>query len=127
MKNTLTALIFAFMLGLSGMAMAADNCPNCGMHKGGFVQDLSKIPVSTVKDVQSMPEDSKVALQGNITKHVKKKKYLFNDNTGEIIVEIDGYVWNGQDVAPTDTIMIIGEIDEDNNVNIIEVEQIVKQ
>ena len=85
------------------------------------------MPVSTVQDAQNMNEDVMVVLQGNISKRLKKDKYLFNDNTGEIVVEIEGYAWNGQDVSPTDMVTIVGEIDKNDNVNIVEVDQIMLQ
>ncbi len=121
MKKTLPILAFALALGLSAQSFAGDN------HKkmmGGFKQDASQMPVSTVQAVQSMPDESMVALQGNISKRVKKNKYLFNDNTGEIMVEIDGYAWNGNSVSPTDVVTIIGEVDSEGNVNMVEVDEV---
>ena len=91
---------------------------------GGFKQDTSQMNVSTVQNAQSMPEDTMVMLQGNISKRIKKDKYLFNDNTGEMVVEIEGYAWNGQEVSPTDVITIIGQIDKDDNVTILEVDEV---
>ncbi|MBR2300164.1 MAG: NirD/YgiW/YdeI family stress tolerance protein [Alphaproteobacteria bacterium] len=121
MNKTLSALTIALMMGVSAVAMAGDHGKKM---MGGFKQDLSQMPVSTVQNAQGMAEDTMVVLQGNISKRIKKNKYLFNDNTGEIIVEIEGYAWNGQDVAPTDMITIVGEIDKDDNVNIVEVDQV---
>ena len=108
-------------MGVSVAAMAGDH-PKKMM--GGLKQDMSQMPVSSVQDVQKMPEDTTVAMQGSITKRVKKNKYLFNDNTGEIIVEIEGYAWGGQEVSPTDVVMIVGEIDKDDNINIVEVDEV---
>ncbi|MBR6409245.1 MAG: NirD/YgiW/YdeI family stress tolerance protein [Alphaproteobacteria bacterium] len=124
MNKTLTALTVALMMGLSAAASAGDHGKKT---MGGFKQDLSKMPVSTVQDAQNMNEDVMVVLQGNISKRLKKDKYLFNDNTGEIVVEIEGYAWNGQDVSPTDMVTIVGEIDKNDNVNIVEVDQIMLQ
>ncbi len=124
MNKTLTALTVALMMGLSAAASAGDPGKKT---MGGFKQDLSKMPISTVQDAQNMNEDVMVVLQGNISKRLKKDKYLFNDNTGEIVVEIEGYAWNGQDVSPTDMVTIVGEIDKNDNVNIVEVDQIMLQ
>lgn len=121
MKKTLMLLTTALLMGVSVAAMAGDH-PKKMM--GGLKQDMSQMPVSSVQDVQKMPEDTTVAMQGNITKRVKKNKYLFNDNTGEMIVEIEGYAWNGQEVNPTDVVMIVGEIDKDDNINIVEVDEV---
>ncbi|HCU58762.1 MAG TPA: hypothetical protein DIC64_02140 [Alphaproteobacteria bacterium] len=121
MNKTLSALTIALMMGVSAAAMAGDHGKKM---MGGFKQDVSKMEVSTVQNAQGMAEDTMVVLQGNISKRLKKNKYLFNDNTGEIIVEIEGYTWNGQDVSPQDVVMIVGEIDKDDNVNIVEVDEI---
>ena len=121
MKKTLMLLTTALLMVVSVAAMAGDH-PKKMM--GGLKQDMSQMPVSSVQDVQKMPEDTTVAMQGNITKRVKKNKYLFNDNTGEMIVEIEGYAWNGQEVNPTDVVMIVGEIDKDDNINIVEVDEV---
>ena len=121
MKKILTALAFVAAICLSNASFAGDGGKKM---MGGFKQDLSQMPVSTVQDAQNMPEDTMVVLQGNISKRVKKDKYLFNDNTGEMIVEIEGYAWNGQEVSPTDVVMIVGEIDKDGNVTMLEVDEV---
>ena len=120
MKKTLTAVALVSAMILSATSFAGDHMK----HKGGLKQDISQMPVSTVQGVQNMPEDSMVVLQGNISKRVKKDKYMFNDNTGEMMVEIEGYAWNGQDVAPTDVVTIVGEVDKDGNMTIVEVDEV---
>lgn len=121
MKKTLTALAFISVLCLSVASFAGDGMKK---HMGGLKQDISQMPVSTVQSIQSMPEDTMVVLQGNISKRVKKDKYMFNDNTGEMMIEIDGYAWNGQEISPTDVVTIVGEIDKDGNVTMVEVDQV---
>ena len=71
MKKTLTALTIALMMGSSAAVMAGDYGKK--MH-GGFKQDISQMPVSSVQNVQGMSEDTMVVLQGNITKRIKKNK-----------------------------------------------------
>lgn len=121
MKKTLTALALVAVLSFSGASFAGDGIKK---HMGGFKQDISQMPVSTVQNVQSMPEDTMVVLQGNISKRIKKDKYMFNDNTGEMLVEIEGYAWNGQEISPTDVVTIVGEIDKDGNVTMLEVDEV---
>ena len=121
MKKTLTALALISALCLSVASFAGDGMKK---HMGGLKQDISQMPVSTVQSIQSMPEDTMVVLQGNISKRVKKDKYMFNDNTGEMMIEIDGYAWNGQEISPTDVVTIVGEIDKDGNVTMVEVDQV---
>jgi len=121
LKKTLTALALVAVLSFSGASFAGDGIKK---HMGGFKQDISQMPVSTVQNVQSMPEDTMVVLQGNISKRIKKDKYMFNDNTGEMLVEIEGYAWNGQEISPTDVVTIVGEIDKDGNVTMLEVDEV---
>lgn len=121
MKKTLTALALIAALCLPCAGFAGDLGKK---QPGGFKQDLSQMPVSTVQDAQNMPEDTMIVLQGNISKRIKKNKYLFNDNTGEMVVEIEGYAWNGQEVSPTDVITIVGEIDKDGNITMVEVDEV---
>ena len=121
MKKTLTALALIAAVCFSGTSFAGDWSKK---QMGGFKQDLSQMPVSTVQDVQNMADETMVVLQGNISKRMKKDKYLFNDNTGEMVVEIEGYAWNGQEVSPTDVITIVGEVDKDGNMTMVEVDQV---
>lgn len=121
MKKTFTVLTLVTALLLSAASFAGEHAKKM---MGGLKQDISQMPVSTVQSIQSMPEDTMVVLQGNISKRVKKDKYMFNDNTGEMMVEIDGYAWNGQEVSPTDVVTIVGEIDKEGNIVMLEVDEV---
>lgn len=68
--------------------------------------------VMTVSEVSKLGKDKPVMMKGSIEKHLTKDKYQFVDDTGKIVVEIDGEDWRGIDVTPSDTIMIIGETDK---------------
>lgn len=79
--------------------------------QGGFVaNNISKISVAKAS---KSPDDTKVILQGKITKELKHEKYEFSDETGSIPVEIDDKVWQGLTVTPNDLIEIEGYIDDD--------------
>ncbi len=67
--------------------------------------------VSPVRQVLEMKDDSYVTMQGHIIKQTGKEKYLFQDSTGSITVEIDDEDWNGTSVSPSDTVEITGEVD----------------
>ena len=45
----------------------------------------------------------------NVLKY--KRKYVFKDDTGSIVVEIDDDDWGGLDVSPKDKVEIRGEVD----------------
>lgn len=80
--------------------------------KAGFVGP-SEQALMTVAEVSQLGDDRAVVMKGSIEKHLTKDKYQFVDNTGRIVVEIDGEEWRGQKVQPEDTVLIIGETDKD--------------
>ena len=82
--------------------------------KGGFTGG-SKAEVTTVAQALKMKDDAKAVLRGNIVKQVGHEKYLFKDDTGEIVIEIDDDDWGGVTVGPQDTVELIGEVDKDFN------------
>ena len=76
---------------------------------GGFNGDNNV--VLTVDQVKGMGDDSKVWVEGSIIQKNGDEKYLFQDSTGSIIVEIDDDEWHGLVVGPTDVVRIYGEVD----------------
>lgn len=77
--------------------------------RGGFVSDTETIV--TVDQVGSLRDDTYVVVQGNIVRRVSGDKYLFQDSTGTMTVEIDDEGFNGLTVTPNDTIKMYGEVD----------------
>ncbi len=67
--------------------------------------------ILTVDQVKGMGDDSKVWVEGSIIQKNGDEKYLFQDSTGSIIVEIDDDAWHGLVIGPTDTVRIYGEVD----------------
>ena len=65
----------------------------------------------TVKEAKSMPDETYLVLRGNIIKSLGDEKYVFQDDTDTITVEIDDDDWNGLVVSPTDMVTIWGELD----------------
>ncbi len=77
---------------------------------GGFVGGAPVI--STVKQAKEMRDDTNIILQGRIVQRVDNDdKYMFEDSTGTITVEIDKKDWRGQTVTPSDTVKLYGEVD----------------
>lgn len=67
----------------------------------------------TVKEAIELAEDSQVVLEGNLIKQTEKEHYLFQDKSGEVMVEIDKEDFRKTTVTPNDTIKISGEVDKD--------------
>lgn len=77
--------------------------------KGGFVSGAETIV--TIKQVNEMRDDVPVIVKGNIVQRMGDEKYLFEDSTGSITVEIDEDDWRGQSITPADTVKLYGEVD----------------
>ena len=92
--------------------------------KGGFVND--KETIVTVKQVNEMRDDVPVIVQGHILQRMGDEKYLFEDSTGSITVEIDDDDWRGQTISPSDTVKLYGEVDRGIFKTQIEVDHVKK-
>lgn len=85
-----------------------------GQGAGGFAGPGASRP-TTVKAAQNMKDDTPVTLTGKIISQTGKDKYVFQDATGQITVEIDAEDFRGQTVTPDTIIRISGEVDKDWN------------
>ncbi len=112
MNKILYTLIAGFML-LSATSASA---------KGGFVQNMPALV--TIQEVLQMPDDSIVYIQGYILNNVKDDNYTFYDGQDNIIIEVDDDAWNGMTITPQHQIIIVGEVDKDDNMTIVEVDEI---
>ena len=99
--NKFNLLLTAAAVVFSTPAMARNS-------DGGFVD----VNVITVEEAKNMNDDAYVILQGYITDRNGDEKYVFQDKTGSITVEIDDDDWDGVDVSPADLVEILGEIDK---------------
>ena len=93
--------------------------------KGGFVGGAETIV--TVKQVNEMRDGVPVVVVGRIVQRTGDEKYLFEDDGGSIIVEIDDEDWRGQTVTPTDTVKLFGEVDRGIFKTEIEIDYVEKQ
>ena len=99
--NKFNLLLTAAAVVFSTPAMARNS-------DGGFVD----VNVITVEEAKNMNDDAYVILQGYITDRNGDEKYVFQDKTGSITVEIDDDDWDGVDISPADLGEIQGEIDK---------------
>ena len=99
--NKFNLLLTAAAVVFSTPAMARNS-------DGGFVD----VNVITVEEAKNMNDDAYVILQGYITDRNGDEKYVFQDKTGSITVEIDDDDWDGVDVSPADLVEIQGKIDK---------------
>lgn len=92
--------------------------------KGGFVSGNETIV--TIKQVNEMRDDIPVIVKGNIIQRMGDEKFLFEDSTGSITVEIDDDAWRGQTITPQDTVKLYGDVDRGIFKTEIEVDYIEK-
>ena len=110
-KISLFALLGILTAGAASAEFAGPNAPaaTATNERGGFVSGAETIV--TVKQVNEMRDDVPVIVQGHILQRMGDEKYLFEDSTGSITVEIDDDDWRGQTISPSDTVKLYGEVD----------------
>ncbi len=81
--------------------------------------------IVTVTQIEQMRDEMPVIMQGKIVQSMGDEKYLFQDGTGAITVEIDNEDWRGQTVSPANTVKIYGEVDTGLFKDEIDVDRIV--
>lgn len=106
-------LSFMLALLLAVPAYAAFDGPNSGA--GGFQGPTSGVQADTVKKALSSWDDAPVVLTGHITERLagSDDKYLFKDDTGQIVVDIDHEVFAGRNVTPQTRVRLSGKVDKD--------------
>ena len=117
LKKSLVAL--GAMTAFSSVAMA---------NYQGPTNSVSKV---TVNQLSSMPEDTRVILEGRLTNQLGAEYFEFTDKTGVITVEIDreDLPYDFEKNQPMsfsekDTVLLRGEVDhEDNRQSSIDVEE----
>ena len=72
--------------------------------------------VITVAKAKTQPVDSEVLMVGNIVSQVSSDDYIFQDETGQIQVQLNSNLRKSQnDMLQTEEVAIFGEIDKDGN------------
>ena len=67
--------------------------------------------IVTVDDVRGMPDDERIVVRGRLIERLGDGKYLFEDETGTITVQIDDKGWRNQTVTSADMIKLYGDVD----------------
>lgn len=83
--------------------------------QGGFQGPTAQGRVSTVAEARKAWDDTPVTLTGHIVQRMPHDHddYLFRDDTGEIVVDIDHEVFGGRTVTPQTRVRISGEVDRE--------------
>lgn len=110
-KISMSVMMVVLAIGSASADFEGPSAPQAVAtnQKGGFVSGAETIV--TIKQVNEMRDDVPVIIQGKIVQRMGDEKYLFEDGTGSITIEIDDDSWRGQTVSPSDTVKLYGEVD----------------
>jgi uncharacterized protein (TIGR00156 family) len=81
-------------------------------------------PVTHAADVPNMQDDTIVYLQGTLTKSLGDEMYVFSDASGNIYVEIDSALMQGQTFVPDMAVIITATVDKEGNITSLEAQEI---
>lgn len=76
---------------------------------GGFVEGTGAI--ATAQEAKGMSDNAFVTLRGRIDRRLGSDEYVFQDESGTIVVEIDDEEWFGMTVTPDTPIEISGAVE----------------
>lgn len=96
-------------------------------HAAGFVGPGAMMPVYRAADVLSAVDDSPCVVEGRIVSKIqgRKNRYLFEDASGQVVVEIKKKVFGAHTVTPDNIVRIEGEVEVDEKyANEIEAESL---
>lgn len=110
MNKTLLSAAIGLSL-LAGTAVAGSN----------FSYDQ---PHVSVAQALRMNDDHDIRLTGYVVEQIGKEKYLFEDGTGTIVVEIDEDKWRNMRASARTRLTIWGQIEEEKGGNELEVDHL---
>jgi uncharacterized protein (TIGR00156 family) len=106
--------------------------PMCGAFAGPGMNKNTNMKKSTqptywsVMEVVELPDNSPVVMRGRITKNMGDEMFVFEDNSGTIMLEIDEGDWNGNTVRVDDIVTIYGNVDKGSDYIEIDVSSVEK-
>lgn len=95
-------------LALAVPALAGFEGPNATT--GGFAGPGPQT-ITKAAEVQNALDDTPCTLEGNILERLSKNKYMFQDDSGKITVEISNKVFGPNTVTPQTKVRLTGEVD----------------
>lgn len=94
----------------------------------GFLGPGAPAPVARAADVQAAADDAPCTLEGRLVEKIRNRKnrYLFEDGSGQVIVEINKKVFGGLTITPENIVRLDGEVERDKKYpNEVEVDSII--
>lgn len=102
------AMLLALTLGLAG-GFFPDVCASAAGFEGPGVAST----VTRAGDVLGAQDDAPCVLEGHILEKLprRKNRYLFEDHSGRVVVEIKNEVFGHLTVTPRDKVRLLGHVD----------------
>lgn len=85
----------------------------CATASAEFIGPGANSTLVKVNQVKGMRDDSRVTLVGTLVNEVAEEFYTFQDDSGNMVVQIDHDELRGLTVTPETRIRIRGEVDDD--------------
>lgn len=123
MKKISVLALIALMPISAALAGSGNTMKNNNMNHDNMNHQPS---VWTVTEVTSLPDDTPVVMRGRITRNMGNDVYVFEDDSGTIMLEIDETDWNGNTVRVDDIVTVYGNVDKSSNYTEIDVSSVVK-
>ena len=111
------AIVLA-LLAIGGIALFSHN-----VMATNAAQTNNK-PVSKISDVNNLPDDAEVVIQGVIVQNLGDDNYLVKDDSGMVNIEIDEDLIEGNTITPEAMVLITATVDKDDNVTSLEAEEV---
>lgn len=113
----IVAAMLAVPVGAAAARAAEAQAPEQGAFQGpgaggGFKGPVGAVQADTVAKAQAAYHKAPVVLTGNIVERVAgtDDKYIFRDDTGKILVDIDHKVFAGRDIGPQTKVRLFGKV-----------------
>lgn len=105
------------MLGLSAFTTT-------GAFAAGYSGPGAQDPLTTVAAALQAKDDTQVVLEGRLTQKLEDERYVFQDATGSINVEIDDEDLPAGGISDQSRVRLTGEVDKDLTTLEIDVDRV---
>ena len=108
LRMRVLAVLLALVIGFAGDAFSGGAAWAAGFEGPGVAATVTR-----AADVLGAQDDAPCVLEGHIVEKLprRKNRYLFEDHSGKVIVEIKNDVFGHLTVTPRDKVRLLGHID----------------
>ena len=102
------AVLLVLTLGLAGAMLPCSRAEASGFDGPGVATTVTR-----AADVLGAQDDAPCVLEGHLVEKLPRRKhrYLFEDHSGQVVVEIDNKVFEQLTITPKDKVRLQGHVD----------------